>query len=158
MTRLFPFTSSHFVKSAPICLLELSCNWLRCLTTLGRWICQFCEFSFEQRAMYQLMTHDVRGRGQSRLASGCLPLAEEIQKTTWQKVPAWALEGWPWALTWEQLSWRTHKLALTWEIKRLKYQWARCLGNQEAGWHALSTQPLISDLTCQGDTHQGYFC
>lgn len=28
MTRLFSFPSSHFVKSDPTCLLEVSCNWL----------------------------------------------------------------------------------------------------------------------------------
>lgn len=35
MTRLFSFSSSHFVKSDPICLLKVSSNWLWCLPTLA---------------------------------------------------------------------------------------------------------------------------
>ena len=34
------------------------------------------------------------------------------------EVPSWTLESWPWVLTWEHLSWWTHRLDPTWEISK----------------------------------------
>lgn len=78
---------------------------------------------------------------QSSLASGFLTLAEHIQKTEWQTVPSWTLESWPWVLTWEHLSWRTHRLDPTWEISK------RSINGPEA-WlsRKLAASPFLSVL------------
>lgn len=87
------------------------------------------------------MTHDVRGRGQSGLASGLLLLAQHIQKTAWQKVPAWTLEGWPWALTREHLSWWTYRLEPAWEISKRSVNRPETLVKQKAGHPPFSCSP-----------------
>lgn len=117
MTRLFSFSSSHFVKSDPICLLKVSCNWLWCLPTLadesvGLWIL------FWTKSCVVANDTCCKGKRPEQAASRLLLLAGHIQKTTWQKVPAWTLEGWPWVLTWEHLSWWTHRLDPMWEISK----------------------------------------
>lgn len=91
-------------------------------------------------------TNDTRCKGKEAKAGLPLDVCHVLQRTTWQEVPAWTLEGWPWALPLEHLSWWTHRLAPMWEINRIKCQCARCLAKWQAGWTVLPMHPPIYHL------------